>query len=117
MQPPLPPDGSKESLEQALDKIPSDKAKELTPDIQARFSTFAMQVYPHVLHTSKQYTEMELVWHSAYLDMLDVLTTIVASQNEDTGVDIIQCMALQIGEFLDDYQARVHGQQQPKKEK
>lgn len=113
----IPPDGSKEKLEEALKEVPSDEALRLTPDIQARFSTFAMQVYPHVPKDSKQYGEMEMVYHAAYLDMLDVLTNVVSTQEEDMGVEIIHCLITQVSQFLKDYQKRVHGAQQPKKEK
>jgi hypothetical protein len=115
----LPPDGSKEALAKALSEIPSDRAMELTPDIQARFSTFAGLVYPHVPKDSKQYGEMEMVWHAAYLDMLDVLSTTVTTQEEDMGVEMIHCLMTQCTRFLESYNERVHGKkpQQHKEEK
>jgi hypothetical protein len=113
----LQPDGSKEALEKALKEVPSDKATELAPDIRKRFEEFARTVYPHVPSTSKQYGEMEMVWHAAYLDMLDVLTTVVSTQGEDLGAEIIHCLVVQVTQFLQDYQKRVHATQQPKEKK
>jgi hypothetical protein len=97
------PEGSAEAFAEALKSVPCDEARAAAPDLHERFDSFARQVYPHVLATSKQYMEMEMVWHAAYLDFLEILVNIVAVHREEVGSDIIQVIKDRAVMFIDEY--------------
>lgn len=100
-----PEEGSAEALAQELKKIPSDRAIEVTPSISKRFDEFTRMVYPHVLTSSKQYSDMKMLWHIAYLDFLDLLTTVpdLSGRDEQFGAEILHCLNHQVTVFLEEY--------------
>lgn len=103
-----PEEGTAEALAQELKNIPSDRAVALAPDINERFESFIRLVYPHVITTSRQYNEMRMIWHVAYLDFLDLICDIpkLTDNDEDLGAEILNCFRIQALKFLDEYKAR-----------
>lgn len=89
---------------------PSDKARAAAPSIGQHYKDFARIVYPDLDPESAQYKEMEMVWHVASLNFLEVLAKISEEHDEDEGADVIQCVSEEVNKFLQEYGERRRAQ-------